>query len=99
MVATHGTGRNSITHSALEWRQVVKGQKPGDHYVKVGTHKGFKLIEPGYVVPSPGAMVPRGSLVCALYRARLVLFGKPIPTALEARERLTKTQALAIFSS
>jgi amino acid transporter len=59
----------------------------------------FRYMGPGQLVAKPAANValtPGGRL---LSRVRAVVFGRPLSTEEEIGERLSKTKALAIFSS
>lgn len=87
------------THPDLEWHEEIKGTKPGDRYVRIGTHHGFKRIHAGYVVPQPGIDEPQSSGGRLMRKAKHFLLGRPISTALESQERLTKLKALAVYSS
>src|SRR5438105_6354255 len=87
------------THPDLEWREVIKGSKPGDRFVRIGTHQGFKRVRSGYMIPQEGAGESQGAIARTLRVAKRILIGRPISTALEAHERLTKIKALAIYSS
>jgi amino acid transporter len=89
----------TVSHPDLEWRETVRGSKPGDRFVRVATHKGFTRIRRGYLVPRPGTMEPTTSFGKFLLRLKHVVLGSPIPTARESHERLTKIKALAVFSS
>jgi amino acid transporter len=89
----------TVSHPDLEWRETVRGSKPGDRFVRVATHKGFTRIRRGYLVPRPGTMEPTTSFGKFLQRLKHVVLGSPIPTARESHERLTKIKALAVFSS
>lgn len=82
-------------HADLEWRETVRGRKPGDQVVRIATHRGFQRVRPGYLVPRSDGSEQAGRLGRFM---RLVL-GDPIPTAHESHERLTKVKALAVFSS
>jgi hypothetical protein len=86
-------------HPDLEWRETVQGSKPGDRFVRVATHRGFTRVGRGYLVPRPGTGEPKTGLGRLVNRLKHVVFGTPIPTALEAHERLTKVKGLAVFSS
>src|SRR5947207_15415125 len=88
--ATHSDNGNLAPHPDLEWREVVKGTKPGDRFIRIGTHQGFKRIRPGYVVPQPDADEARGPVGRVMHGVKRTLIGRPIPTVLEAHERLTK---------
>ena len=90
---------NLASHPDLEWQEEVKGAKPGDRYVRIGTHQGFKRIRPGYMVPNPGMDEPQSLGGRLLRTGKRFLIGRPISTALESQERLTKLKALAVYSS
>ena len=53
------SGGLTVSHPDLEWRETVRGAKPGDRYVRVATHKGFTRIRRGYLVPRRGTAVHR----------------------------------------
>src|SRR5215471_17982444 len=93
------SGGLTVSHPDLEWRETVRGAKPGDRFVRVATHKGFTRVRRGYLVPRPGTMEPTTGFGKFLQRFKHVVLGSPIPTARESHERLTKVKALAVFSS
>jgi amino acid transporter len=88
-------GNGESPHGELEFRQVVQGRRPGERYVRIARHRGFKKVGAGLLVPRAERSRPKGPLAIV----RRLLFGSPIPTAHEAHERLTKVKALAVFSS
>src|SRR3954468_24644973 len=83
-----------LSHGELEFRQVVQGRRPGERYVRIARHKGFKRVRPGFLVPRAECR-PKGPV--GIFR--WLLLGRPIPTAQEMHERLTRVKALAVFSS
>src|SRR6478672_7281759 len=93
------SGESLAPHPDLEWREVVKGSKPGDRFVRIGTHQGFRRVRSGYIVSHPGTGETQGSVGRALRGTKRILIGRPISTELEALERLTKIKALAVYSS
>jgi amino acid transporter len=93
------SGVITVSHPDLEWRETVRGSKPGDRYVRVATHKGFTRIRRGYLVPRAGTGEPTTRVGRVLQRLKHLILGSPIPTARESHERLTKIKALAVFSS
>src|SRR5437899_12442581 len=93
------SGAVTVSHPDLEWRETVKGAKPGDRFVRVATHKGFSRPRRGYLVPRAGTGEPTTRPGKALQRLKHIVLGSPIPTARESHERLTKVKALAVFSS
>jgi amino acid transporter len=89
----------TVSHPDLEWRETIQGRRPGDQFVRIATHKGFTRVRRNYLVPRPGTGEPTKGVGRVLNRLKHILVGSPIPTAREAHERLTKLQALAVFSS
>jgi len=80
---------------------VKQGMRPGDSYVRVGPLRNrlFRKVGPGRFVATresdrPATVAERG------YRAiKRVLIGRPLETAEEIHQRLSKVKALAIFGS
>src|ERR1051326_6217544 len=89
-----GRGAQTVYHPDLEWRQTVRGSKPGDRFVRIATHRGFTRVGKNYVVPRPGTGDPGTGVGKVLARLKHVLLGNPIPTASEVHERLNKIRAL-----
>ncbi len=79
----------------------LAGQKPGNRRVRVERTRSeyFRYTPSGALEARPKAheeVHPRGRLMAA---ARRTLFGRPLASAEEIGERLSKKKALAIFSS
>src|SRR5690349_13442842 len=74
--------------SGLEWREVHRGARPGDQFVRIARHKAFKKLGEGhYEVRGE----PRLSGFTGMYtRLKRVLIGEPLATAAAGHERLTK---------
>ena len=87
--------RTEYAHGELEFREVVQGRRPGEQYVRIARHQGFKRLGHGLLTPR----AERDGRLGPVSRVRRLLFGSPIPTARESHERLTKVKALAVFSS
>jgi amino acid transporter len=98
-----GEGSRNGLSPDLELRdvEVRHGQRPGSRYVRIMqvNPKGFRRVAPGVLEATEEAHIPRGQLARALRQARRVMLGRPLATAAQAHERLTKVKALAIFSS
>jgi amino acid transporter len=77
------------------------GQRPGSRYVRVMrvSPKGFRRVSPGVLEATEEAHVPHGRMGRRLRSLRRMLVGRPLATADQLHERLTKVKALAIFSS
>src|SRR2546430_6932533 len=78
-----------------------KGQKPGDRRVRVNRPHAayFRYSGEGFLVARESASAPRTPVGRALARLRAALFGRPLSIHDDIAERLSKTKALAIFSS
>ncbi|HEY7063804.1 MAG TPA: APC family permease [Chloroflexota bacterium] len=83
----------------LEWREVVRGRRPGDVHVRIGTHRAFQRQPYGFFAPRPQVLEPKNGVGRLWYLLKRLLIGPSIATAQEIHERLTKLKALAVFSS
>jgi amino acid transporter len=79
----------------------LKGRKLGDRRVRVERPHSmyFRYTGEGTLVAKEAASAPRTGSGRALARLRAVLIGRPLSIHEEITERLSKTKALAIFSS
>lgn len=82
----------------LRVREVVRGSKPGSHYVRVTRHPGFESAGE-HLIAREEVLAPRTATGKILDRARRVLFGARIPTARELHERVNVFKGLAVFAS
>jgi amino acid transporter len=82
-------------------RRPLKGRKPADRRVRVQRPHApyFRYMGPGQLVAKPAANVPLTPSGRFFARFRAIVFGRPLSTEEEIGERLSKTKALAIFSS
>ena len=82
-------------------RRPLRGRKPADRRVRVERPHApyFRYMGPGTLVAKPAANVALTPTGRFLTRVRGVIFGRPLSTEEEITERLSKTKALAIFSS
>ena len=82
-------------------RRPLRGRKPADRRVRVERPHApyFRYMGPGTLVAKPAANVALTPAGRFLTRVRAVVFGRPLSTEEEITERLSKTKALAIFSS
>lgn len=81
--------------------RTIQGVRPGDRYVRrTGTYKRyFQRVGPGHYVATAEATRSPSRLEEFYKRFKSVLIGRPIESAQEIHERLTKVKALAVFSS
>jgi amino acid transporter len=79
----------------------LQGRKIGDRRVRVARpHAAFFRYSPeGALIAKESASAPRTKAGRGLARVRAVLFGRPLSIHDDIAERLSKTKALAIFSS
>jgi amino acid transporter len=81
-------------------RERTRPSRVGDRAFRIVRPKfeGVRRLEPGVyeIVSEP---TPRGPFSRFMRRAKLALIGSPIRSENEAHERLTNTQALAVFGS
>ena len=82
-------------------RRPLTGRKAGDRRIRVERPHApyFRYAGPGQLVAREAASQPRTPAGRAFARARAVVFGRPLASEADLEERLSKTKALAIFSS
>ena len=86
----------------LEVRRKQRGRRPGDAYVRI--ERPFEDVfergeDEGSLVATERTVLHRRGWRAALRGLRTFLIGRPISSEREEHERLSKTKALAIFSS
>jgi amino acid transporter len=82
-------------------REVRQGHRPGERFVRIHRpfHDTFREASSDTLVARDEAFAPRSTTGRVFADARRILFGKPLATADLIHERLSKTKALAVFSS
>jgi amino acid transporter len=82
-------------------RRQLKGRKTGDRRVRVERPHSpyFRYAGPGALVAREAASMPRTRTGRVIARLRQIVFGRRLANEEEVGERLSKTKALAIFSS
>ena len=82
-------------------RRPLRGRKPADRRVRVERPHApfFRYMGPNTLIAKPAANVALTPTGRFFARVRGVVFGRPLSTEEEITERLSKTKALAIFSS
>src|SRR5919202_511228 len=82
----------------LEWREVHRGARPGDQFVRIARHKAFRRLGEGrYEIRADTSRLTGLSGVYT--RLKRLIIGEPLATAAAGHERLTKLKALAVLSS
>jgi amino acid transporter len=91
----------TAAHRRAPVHRQIKGRKPGDRRVRVDRPHAeyFRYAAEGQLVAREAASIPRTEAGRALAKVRAVLFGRPLSIHDDIAERLSKTKALAIFSS
>lgn len=81
--------------------EVAHGKRPGDVYIRHQEpyRRFFHRVGPGHFVATPETDRPEHRLEKGYRALKRVLIGRPLETAAEAHERLTKVKALAVFGS
>jgi amino acid transporter len=81
--------------------QVKHGKRPGDTYVRVvhPHERNFHRVGPGHFVATPQSDRPENIWETGYRALKKVLIGRPLETAEEIHQRLTKLKALAVFGS
>jgi amino acid transporter len=88
-------------YADLEWREVQRGSRPGDAYVRImrPVARDFQQVTPDYLVAKEHAGAPRRGLGRVWNLGRRVLIGRSLASSEAVHERLTKVKALAVLSS
>lgn len=89
----------SPADAELQVRQVVRGARRGDQYVRITHHPGFRRLHAGVLTARPDAGRPRGPVARALTWLARLLLGSPIPSAAELTERVGVVRGLAVFAT
>lgn len=81
--------------------EIHKGVRPGDRYVRRREpySRFFRRVGPGRFVATEELSRPLSPLERLYRRVKTILIGRPLESAAEIHERLTKVKALAVFSS
>ena len=82
-------------------RRPLSGRKIGDRRVRAERpHSAyFRYTGPGQLTAKPAASAPKTGLGRAWARVKAIAIGRPLASEEEIGERLSKTKALAVFSS
>jgi amino acid transporter len=85
----------------LEVRERKRGARPGDAYVRIVRpfEDEFERSDDGTLIASEKTILDRRGWHVGVRGLRTFLIGRPISTDHEEHERLSKTKALAVFSS
>lgn len=97
----NGKGKPVRINPDLTVTEIHKGVRPGDTYVR--RHEPysrlFRRAGPGRFVATEEVSRPLSALERVYRRIKTILIGRPLESAAEMQERLSKFKALAVFSS
>jgi amino acid transporter len=92
---------NGSTIPTVHIREVRQGHRPGERFVRIHRpfHETFRETSSDTLVARDQVFLPRSRGGKVMAELRRALFGRPLPTSHLIHERLSKTKALAVFSS
>jgi amino acid transporter len=85
--------------SDLADKEVIRGPRPADRYIRIRHHPDFRRPRPGHLVPREGLGRPQRGLAGGLERFKRSLVGRPLATWEEPHERVNIVTGLAVFAS
>lgn len=91
--------REGDNGSGLEWRETIRGQAPGDRYIRINRHQAFQRVRPGMIQPRDSEVEPSTKVGKLISGVRRRLLGPPISSASELEQRVNIPRGLAIFAS
>ena len=83
----------------LRVKEIIRGSKPGSHYVRVTRNPSFQTTTGENLVAREEVLRPTTPLGKALDVCRRVLIGPRIPSVQEIHERVNVLKGLAVFAS
>ena len=81
------------------WREHIRGNKPGDHYIRASYHPAFERIRPGVIIPRSQAHGTPPVSDGPISRIRRRMLGAPLASSQEMENRVGIFRGLAIFAS
>ncbi len=100
VIPRHERAGSTRSELGIDLREVRFGSTARTPYLRVvPSQVTFKSVAPGYIAATEVSSRPRGSVERAVQGIKRVVLGSPFATSQLIHERLTKTKALAIFSS
>lgn len=85
----------------LTVNEIKRGVRPGDVYVRMRQtgNRFFRRVGPGHFIATPESNRPEGTVERTYRAIKKILIGRPLETAEEIHQRLSKFKALAVFGS
>jgi amino acid transporter len=97
--ATAVPARPDTVRPELDRTELLRGTRPGDHYLRLTSHPDFRRARAGYLVAREGIDQPRSGIGRRLAGVKKVLIGRPLASARELHERVNVFTGLAVFAS
>jgi amino acid transporter len=91
--------RSDVDRPELDRTELLRGTRPGDHYLRLTSHPDFRRARTGYLVAHEGSFEPKSRFGRIQARLRRLLIGRPLASAREAHERVNVFTGLAVFAS
>src|SRR5918911_219806 len=88
-----GTGDHREVHG-LEWRELHRGARPGDQFVRIARHKAFRRLGAGRYEIRAEATRPTG-LSGVYSRLKRLVIGEPFASVAYATEEIMRVLLLA----
>lgn len=79
--------------------ELLRGTRPGDHYLRLSSHPDFRRTRTGYLVAREAAYEPTGRIGRLQAGLKRVLIGRPLASAREVHERVNVFTGLSVFAS
>jgi len=100
VIPRHERAGQTRSQLGIDLREVRFGSTARTPYLRVVPSRvTFKSVSPGYITATEIGSRPRGRIERLVQAIKGVVLGSPFATSQLIHERLTKTKALAIFSS
>lgn len=98
---SQASARSADINPELITQEKKQGVRPGDVYVRVHApySRLFHRVGPGHFVATPEATHPVGKFEKAYRTFKGILIGRPLETAQEVHQRLSKVSALSVFGA
>jgi amino acid transporter len=84
---------------ATQFKEVVRGSKPGSHYIRYRHQPTFQYVDDGHLVARPELLKPTGVFEKTIDAVKRVCIGDPLSNERAIHERLSKLKGLAVLSS
>jgi amino acid transporter len=84
---------------ATRFKEVVRGSKPGSHYIRYRHQPTFQYVDDGRLIARPELLRPSTGLEKLANAVKRTCIGDPLASERAIHERLTRVKGLAVLSS